>query len=46
MSENFCSNCGHPQSDHDGIGKCQATIEQGKAFFECTCMDFEEGEGA
>ncbi len=40
MKERLCQECGHSISDHDGLGDCQATIEQGKAFFECTCSMF------
>ncbi len=42
MSKELCKSCGHPQSDHDGQGLCEAIIEQGKAFFICNCGMFEE----
>ncbi len=42
MTEQICEGCGHPQSDHDGMGACSSTIEQGKAFFECVCEDFQD----
>jgi len=46
MRDKLCASCGHRLSDHDGLEKCQVTIEIGKAFYECVCNMFipEEGE--
>lgn len=41
VEDNNCPNCGHLISDHelniDGSGRCECTIEEGKAIFQCIC---------